>query len=236
MSKSSNFLKRGLSKTIIAAAGANLVAQGDDGSEPYFPDQAIYYANHSSHLDFLMLWAIMPAELQPRVRPIAAEDYWGSGVRRSIARGIFNAHLVQRYKDRPYTRADEKSTVKTDPGSSPKQGQLAGMTQILDEGDSLIIFPEGTRGPADQVAKFHAGLYRLAKHAPHIPVVPVTLKNLGRVLPKGEFIPVPHLSTVVVHDPIYLQADETQEAFLNRARSILAEELQAEDTAEGDTA
>ena len=236
MNKPSGLLKRGLSKTIIAAAGANLIAQGDDGSPPHFPTQAIYYANHSSHLDFLMLWAIMPAELQPRVRPIAAADYWGAGIRRSIARRIFNAHLVQRYKDRPYTRADEKTTVRTDSGSSPKQGQLTGMTKILDEGDSLIIFPEGTRGPADQVATFHAGLYRLAKHAPHIPVVPVTLKNLGRVLPKGELIPVPHLSTVVVHHPIYLQDDEPQEIFLNRARSILAEELKTEDAVEGDAA
>lgn len=236
MKKPSHLFKRGLSKTIIAAAGANLVAQGDDGAEPHFPEQAIYYANHSSHLDFLMLWAIMPAHLQPRVRPIAAQDYWGAGIRRSIARGVFNAHLVQRYKDRPYTRADEKTTRKTDSGSSPKQGQLAGMTKILDDGDSLIIFPEGTRGPADQAATFHAGLYRLAKHAPHIPVVPVTLKNLGRVLPKGEFIPVPHLSTVVVHHPIYLQDDETQEAFLTRARSVLADELQADGSTEGDAA
>lgn len=232
----SNLFKRGLSKTIIAAAGANLVAQGDDGQAPYFPDQAIYYANHASHLDFLMLWAIMPADLQPRVRPIAAEDYWGSGIKRSVARGIFNAHLVQRYKDRPFTRADDRTTTKTDSGSSPKQGQLAGMTKILDEGDSLIIFPEGTRGPGDRVATFHAGLYRLAKHAPHLPVVPVTLKNLGRVLPKGEIIPVPHLSTVVVHDPIYLQDHETQDEFLGRARSILAAELATDDTVEGDPA
>lgn len=232
MRKPAELFKRGLSKTIITAAGANLVAHGDDGSAPHFPEQAIYYANHSSHLDFLMLWAIMPAELQPRVRPIAAEDYWGSGIRRSVARGIFNAHLVQRYKDRPYTRADEKVTRKTDSGSSPKQNQLTGMTQILDDGDSLIIFPEGTRGPADQVATFHAGLYRLAKHAPHVPVVPVTLKNLGRVLPKGEFIPVPHLSTVVVHDPIYLDDAESQEAFLTRARAILVEELQGDEPRE----
>ena len=114
-----------------------------------------------------MLWAIMPSELQPRVRPIAAEDYWGSGIKRTFARGIFNAHLVKRYKARPFTRADERVTTQTDSGSSPQRGQLAGMTDILDAGDSLIIFPEGTRGPADQVAKFHAGLYRLARHAPH---------------------------------------------------------------------
>lgn len=236
MKQRAGLFKRGLSKTIITAAGANLVAEGDDGAPPEFPPQAIYYANHSSHLDFLMLWAIMPAELQPRVRPIAAEDYWGSGIKRSIARGIFNAHLVQRYKDRPFTRADARVTIQTDSGSSPKQNQLAGMTKILDDGDSLIIFPEGTRGPADQVATFQAGLYRLARHAPHLPVVPVTLMNLGRVLPKGEFIPVPHLSKVIVHDPLFLTAHETQDAFLARARQVLATALQADVPTEGDAA
>lgn len=236
MTKRSGLFKRGLSKTIMSIAGANVVAEGDDGAEPEFPPQAIYYANHSSHLDFLMLWAMMPAELQPRVRPIAAEDYWGSGMKRTVARGLFNAHLIRRYKDRPHTRADARVTRRTNSGSSPRQGQLAGMTQILEEGDSLIIFPEGTRGPADQVAKFHAGLYRLARHAPHVPVVPVTLKNLGRVLPKGEFIPVPHLSKVIVHHPIYLHDGETQDDFLTRARAILANELQDDSPNGEDTA
>lgn len=235
MTARAGFLKRALSKTIITVAGAHLVAEADDGSEPHFPAQAIYYANHSSHLDFLMLWAIMPAELQPRVRPIAAEDYWGSGIKRSIARGIFNAHLVQRYKDRPHTRADNRPTVKTASGSSPRGSQLGQMTQILDEGDSLIIFPEGTRGPADQVAEFHAGLYRLAHHAPQLPIVPVTLKNLGRVLPKGELIPVPHLSKVIVHEPLLLRDDDTQETFLHRARAVIADRLAAETSAQGDT-
>ena len=235
MTQRSGIFKRALSKTIITAAGANLVAEGDDGAEPLFPTQAIYYANHSSHLDFLMLWAIMPADLQPRVRPIAAEHYWGTRVKRSIARGIFNAHLVQRYKDRPYTRADAKPTVKTQSGSSPKRGQLEQMTQILDQGDSLIIFPDGTRGPADQVAQFHAGLYWLARPAPHLPVVPVTLKNLGRVLPKGELIPVPHLSKVIVHTPVFLADDDTQETFLRRARAVIADRLTAETSQDGDT-
>lgn len=226
------FLKRGLSGLITTASGAQIRAAGADGAEPEFPPQAIYYANHSSHLDFVTLWAIMPAELQPRVRPIAAADYWGSGLKKSVAQGIFNAHLVQRYKDRPHTRADESATRQTDSGSSPRSSQLTGMTEILDAGDSLIIFPEGTRGPEDQVAAFQAGLYRLAKHAPDVPVVPVTLKNLGRMLPKGESIPVPRLSQVVVHTPLFVGDNETQEAFLTRARAVLVDELQA---AEGET-
>lgn len=224
--KVSQLFKRGLSGTITTTIGANLVAEGSDGAAPDFPPQAIYYANHSSNLDFLMLWAIMPTDVQPRVRPIAAEDYWGSGIRRSIAKGIFNAHLVQRYKDRPHTRADARTTRQTDSGSSPKPDQLASMTEILDDGDSLIIFPEGTRGPTDEVATFKSGLYRLARHAPDVPVVPVTLKNLGRVLPKGEVIPLPYRAKVIVHKPIFVAADESQETFLARAREVLVRQLQ----------
>ena len=228
MAKGSGGLKRGLSRAILTATGTTLTATDEDGNEPHFPSQAIYYANHSSNLDFVAILAVVPKELQPHVRPIAAADYWGKGLRGAVARGIFNAHLVQRYKDRPYTRADMRVTLRTDSGSSPKAAQLAGMTEVLDEGDSLIIFPEGTRGPSDQVATFHAGLYRLARHAPQLPVVPVTLKHLGRVLPKGAIFPRAHPSQVVVHDPIYLGDDEAQEEFLARTREIIASELQRE--------
>ncbi|GAA4476935.1 lysophospholipid acyltransferase family protein [Enteractinococcus fodinae] len=228
MAKGSGGLKRGLSRAILTAAGTTLTATDQDGDEPHFPSQAIYYANHSSNLDFVAILAVVPKELQPHVRPIAAADYWGKGLRGAVARGIFNAHLVQRYKDRPYTRADMRVTLRTDSGSSPKAAQLAGMTEVLDEGNSLIIFPEGTRGPSDHVARFHAGLYRLARHAPQLPVVPVTLKHLGRVLPKGAIFPRAHPSQVVVHDPIYLGDNEAQDDFLARAREIIAAELQRE--------
>lgn len=229
-----HLIKRGLSGLITTASGARISAEGTDGEAPDFPSQAIYFANHSSHLDFVTLWAIMPAELQPKVRPIAAADYWGSGIKQSVATGIFNAHLVHRYKDRPHTTIDARPTRQTDSGSSPKTSQLTGMTDILDAGDSLIIFPEGTRGPGDQVATFQAGLYRLAKHSPDVPVVPVTLKNLGRILPKGEAIPVPRLSQVIVHNPLFVGDDESQEDFLARARRVLADELATEP--EGETA
>lgn len=227
-------LKRGLSGLITTASGARVRAEGTDGEAPDFPPQAIYFANHSSHLDFVTLWAIMPAELQPKVRPIAAADYWGSGLKQSVAEGIFNAHLVHRYKDRAHTPADARPTRQTDSGSSPKTSQLTGMTDILDAGDSLIIFPEGTRGPGDQVATFQAGLYRLAQHAPEVPVVPVTLKNLSRILPKGETIPVPRLSQVIVHQPLFVGDNESQEHFLSRARGVLADELATD--AQGETA
>lgn len=206
-------IRRALAKTISGFAGARVISAHGD-SELQLPDQAIYYANHSSHLDFLTIWAALPAELQHRARPVAAKDYWGTGVRKAVAERVFNAYLVSRHGSSS-TRSRE-----SDAGVSPK-GQIAGMAEVLDAGDSLIIFPEGTRGDGETIAEFHGGLYRLAQHNTEIPVVPVTLANMGRILPKGELVPVPHLSTVVFCDPIQLDPEEDRQSFLTRAREVL---------------
>lgn len=205
----------GLAKLISLFAGARVVTpQGE--ARPTLPEQAIYYANHSSHLDFLTIWAALPADLQRRARPVAAKDYWGSGLRRAFAEKIFNAYLVERHG------SSSTRHRSADAGVSPK-GQVAGMAEVLAAGDSLIIFPEGTRGDGESIAQFHGGLHRLARLHPDVPVVPVTLTNLGRILPKGELVPVPHLSTVVFCDPLHVAPGEDQQAFLARARQILVD-------------
>lgn len=211
----SSLARRGLARTISGFAGAR-VATNHDSSEPRLPQQAIFYANHSSHLDFLAIWAALPEDLQRRVRPVAAKDYWGSGIRKRVSERVFNAYLVDRHG------ASSTRHRTSDSGVSPK-GQIAGMAEVLDAGDSLIIFPEGTRGDGESLAEFRGGLYRLAQHNPAISIVPVALANLGRILPKGEMVPVPHLSTVVFCDPIHLTQDEDQQTFLTRARQILIE-------------
>ncbi|MFZ3453925.1 lysophospholipid acyltransferase family protein [Arthrobacter sp. 7Tela_A1] len=209
--------RRSLARLISAFAGARVVtAAGEPG--PDLPGQAIYYANHSSHLDFLTIWAALPAELQQRARPVAAKDYWGSGVRKAFAERIFNAYLVDRHG------SSSRRQRTSDSGVSPK-GQVEGMAEVLAAGDSLIIFPEGTRGEGDTIAQFHGGLYKLARLHPEIPVVPVTLANLGRILPKGEMIPVPHLSTVIFCEPLHLEPNEDRQTFLARARQVLVESL-----------
>ncbi|NDK31322.1 1-acyl-sn-glycerol-3-phosphate acyltransferase [Nesterenkonia sp. Hz 6-5] len=219
--------RRSLAKLISAFAGARVItAQGE--SEPQLPEQAIYYANHSSHLDFLTIWAALPADIQKRARPVAAKDYWGSGLRKAFAEQIFNAYLVDRHGS-SHTRQRASHS-----GVSPK-GQIAGMAEVLSAGDSLIIFPEGTRGDGESIAQFHGGLYKLAQQNPEVPVVPVTLANLGRILPKGEVVPVPHLSTVVFCDPLHVAPDEDQQAFLTRARQVLVDCL-AQHQATVDTA
>lgn len=211
--------RRAVAGLVRGIGGARVV--GPDGGPPHFPEQAVYYANHSSHLDFVTLWAVMPPHLRRRVRPVAAQDYWGAGWRRRIAEGLFNAHLVRR---QGHDAGASRSPQRTGAGAGTG-GQLAGMTAVLDAGDSLIIFPEGTRGDAETVAAFHSGLYRLARHDPRIPVVPVTLRDLGRILPKGEVVPVPHLSTVVVHDPLPSAVGCGQGEYLAAARAVLVESL-----------
>jgi 1-acyl-sn-glycerol-3-phosphate acyltransferase len=164
--------------------------------------QRIYFANHSSHLDTIILWAALPPDLRRQVRPVAAADYWGVGrVRRYIALKVLNAVLVERG------------------GRSSKP--LAPLEAALRAGDSLIIFPEGTRGMARLPAAFRSGLYHLADEFPEVELVPVFLDNLRRALPKGFLVPVPISCVARFGAPIALANGETKAAFLERARAAV---------------
>lgn len=165
--------------------------------------QRIYFANHTSHIDTLAIWSSLPRQLRPRTRPIAARDYWGSGIRRYIATRGFGAVLIDR------SRAD----ASVDP--------LEPLRSALRAGDSLIIFPEGTRGQDALPARFRSGLYRLAGEFPSVELVPVYLDNLHRSLPKGALLPVPMVCTVRFGAPVALAADEDREHFLERARAAV---------------
>lgn len=168
------------------------------------PAPAIYFANHSSHLDFLTIWAALPKALRARTRPVAGRDYWEKNARRRrIARDFFNAVLIER----------QHVTVATNP--------LAPMLAALEAGDSLIVFPEGTRSADGAIHEFKAGLYHLARGRPGIPLVPVHLQNLSRILPKGEILPVPLLGSLAFGAPLTLGADEAKNDFLQRARAAV---------------
>ena len=165
---------------------------------------AIYFANHSSHLDFLTIWAALPKALRTRTRPVAGRDYWEKTARRRrIARDFFNAVLIER----------QHVTVASNP--------LAPMLAALEAGDSLIVFPEGTRSPDGQIHEFKSGLYHLAKGRPGITLVPVYLQNLSRILPKGDYLPVPLLGSLSVGEPLHLGPEESKTAFLQRAREAV---------------
>lgn len=165
--------------------------------------QRIYFGNHNSHGDFVLLWAAMPPSLRRHTRPVAAADYWGgSPFRRFIAERVFGALLIPR-------------------GAGGEEA-IRLMCTALDEGSSLIIFPEGTRNMTDaRLLPFRSGLYWLVRSAPHIDCVPVWIANLNRVLPKGEIVPVPLLCTLTFGAPLRLGLDESKGAFLARARDAL---------------
>lgn len=164
----------------------------------------IYYANHSSNLDFLMIWATLPSSLRASVRPVAAADYWQSNrLRRFLADRVFRAILIER------TRVT-KGCCPLDP-----------MLDSLRGGESLILFPEGTRDAGDTVSAFKSGLYHLAKHLPEIEFVPVWLENTFRILPKGEVLPLPLISTVQYGSPTFRLPEEDKQHFLARMRADL---------------
>jgi len=167
------------------------------------PRQRIYFANHTSHVDTIALWAALPRQLRERTHPVAARDYWGTGFRRYIATTTLRAVLIDR------TREDKTS----DP--------LEPLLKLLADGESLILFPEGTRGLGALPGPFKSGLYRLAQAMPRAELVPVYLENLHRSLPRGAFLPIPLTCTVRFGTPLAAVADETKEAFLERARSAV---------------
>jgi 1-acyl-sn-glycerol-3-phosphate acyltransferase len=181
------------------------------GIEPV-PAQRVYFANHSSNGDFVLLWTALPLPLRRRTRPVAALDYWlTSPLRAFIGREVFNAVLIDR---RPEARTEDP---------------VAQMAAALDQGASLIIFPEGQRNSSDApLLPFKSGLYHLAKACPGVDLVPVWIANLNRVMPKGEVIPVPLICTLTFGAPLHLTDDEPKEAFLARATgSLLALKPQA---------
>lgn len=171
------------------------------------PDrQRIYFANHNSNLDAPVIWAALPAPLRRRTRPVAAEDYWNRGpMRRLLARRVFRCVLIPRHN------------------LSAHHHPLQTIEPALDEGCSLILFPEGTRAIDDDagIGEFKPGLWHLARRHPELELVPVHLENLNRILPKGEFIPVPLLGAVTFGEGLHVQENETKEQFLRRARAAI---------------
>lgn len=166
--------------------------------------QRIYFANHASNLDAVVIWAALPAPVRELTRPVAARDYWDGGpVRRHLAAKVFHALLIER----------RKPTARDNP--------LAQMLDALGTVNSLIIFPEGARYLEPDPRPFKGGLFHLARHRPDVELVPVYLENMNRILPKGEFLAVPLLGGVTFGVPLSLAAAETKEHFLERARAAV---------------
>ena len=177
-------------------------------------ERRIYFANHQSHLDLVMIWAALPRELRSITRPIAARDYWASTpVKRWITTEVFNAIYVER-------GGTPAPSAEGEPAPDPL-APLQPLIEALQSGDSIIIFPEGTRGHTGEPQKFKSGLYTLAQMFPEVVLVPAWIDNVQRVMPKGEIVPVPILCSVTFGAPIALAAGEERRAFLERAREAV---------------
>lgn len=174
------------------------------GMEPV-PGQRVYFANHTSNGDFILLWSVLPPRLRQETRPVAALDYWlKTPLRAFVGREVVRAVLIDR---RPEARTADPVTQ---------------MAEALDEGASLILFPEGQRNASDApLLPFKSGLYHLARARPAVDLVPVWIENLNRVMPKGEIVPVPLLCTVTFGAPLHLAEGEEKAAFLDRASHAL---------------
>lgn len=174
--------------------------------------QRVYFANHTSHLDTLLLWSLLPADSRSRTRPVVAKEYWNSTCfRRLLANDVFNAIMIERPDHAAASRLNLASQA------------LSGIMENMADQYSIIIFPEGTRGDKTEMRPFKSGIYHLARKRPDLEFIPVYLENLNRILPKGELLPLPLLGSVSFGVPLQIQPDECKPAFLLRARKAIEE-------------
>lgn len=192
-------------KILILFAQFLTAVRGIWAEEPKLDVPVVYFGNHVSNGDFVILWASLPPVIRKKTRPVAASDYWlVNKMRAFVGRDVVRAVLINRD---PETREEDPIVL---------------MQTALDEGSSLIIFPEGKRNMTeDPLLPFKTGIYHLAVARPETVFVPAWISNLNRVMPKGEVIPVPIVCTVHFGPSLRREPDESKDAFLSRAHAAL---------------
>ena len=208
----STFAKKTLILSARMVSGATVLwyeSQPDDSC------QRVYFANHTSHLDALVVWAALPPAIREKTRMVAAQDYWDAGpIRRYISRSLLKAVLIER----------ENVSFKNTP--------IKVMVDEMKDEYSLILFPEGGRSQDGTLGEFKSGLYYLCKRRPDLELIPIYLNNLNGILPRGKALPVPMLSRVIFGPPMWLEMDERKESFLDRARNAVLKLKQLEEVYE----
>jgi len=208
------FAKKSLIVSARMISGATVLwyeSQPDDSC------QRVYFANHTSHLDALVIWAALPSAIREKTRMVAAQDYWDAGpVRRYISRSLLKAVLIER----------ENVSLKNTP--------IKVMAEEMKDQYSLILFPEGGRSQDGMLGEFKSGLYYLCRRRPDLELIPIYLNNLNSILPRGKALPVPMLSRVIFGPPMWLEMDERKESFLERTRNAILKLKQLEEVYEED--
>ncbi|WP_270293670.1 lysophospholipid acyltransferase family protein [Bacteroides xylanisolvens] len=157
--------------------------------------QFIILANHNSHLDTLSLLASLPGELLWKVKPVAAEDYFGkTRFQASISNFFINTLLIR--------RKGEKDS---------EHDPIRKMLEAIDAGYSLILFPEGTRGKPEQMGKIKSGIARILSLRPEVKYIPVFMTGMGRSLPKGKMILLPYKASIYYGMPALVKNTDTHE-------------------------
>ena len=186
-------------------------------SQPDDSCQRVYFANHTSHLDALVIWAALPPPAREKTRMVAAKDYWDAGpVRRYLSKTILKTVLIER----------ENVSLKNTP--------IKVMVEEMQDKYSLILFPEGGRSQDGTLGEFKSGLYYLCKRRPDLELIPIYLNNLNGILPRGKTLPVPMLSRVIFGPPMWLEMNERKESFLERTRNAVLKLKQLEEVYEED--
>lgn len=170
--------------------------------------QRVYFANHASHLDFILIWSFLPPIIRAHTRPVAGGDYWGKDAfRRYISANVFNSILIER----PSTT----SSV------SQARESIEAIANGMGADCSIIVFPEGTRSMNGEVLPFKSGLFHLCLLKPHLELIPIYLANMNRILPKGELLPIPLIGRVIIGAPMRYEPGEDKATFLARARDAV---------------
>ena len=181
-------------------------------SQPDDSCQRVYFANHTSHLDAMVIWAALPSAIRDKTRMVAAKDYWDAGpVRRYFAKRVLKTVLIDR----------ESVSLKNTP--------VQVMVDEIKNDYSLILFPEGGRSQDGTLGEFKSGLYYLCRRRPDLELIPIYLNNLNSILPRGATLPVPMLSRVIFGPPMWLEMNERKESFLDRAREAILKLKQLEE-------
>lgn len=189
-----------------------------------FPGAYIVVANHSSHLDAPMLFALLPSEITARLATGAAADYfYKNRVVAALTSLFFNTYPVKRHRQQKNPAAASLATPNPAAPSDANKKIPGFSEQLLRAGVPILLFPEGTRSRSGKLGEFHSGAAALAQQL-EIPILPVAMRGGRDVMPVGAKFPKLGKNPVEMHigQPLLGQPGETATDFTARLKEAIA--------------